>query len=167
MTTQPWSERPEEEANLLNPAFCSLLIRSTARDYRSATKTSLPFALSFLILPVVLHKPTRDALPSTTATLMTAWAVANPAVLAGFGQRAQRFVESTREAILFGAGHGWLKFNGLGLVPGPKRLGGDPANLPSNTAEVGSCFAASRLLGRWLASAGTTATVMSIWGVAP
>jgi len=33
VTLPPWEERPVELANLLNPAFCALLLQDAAHDY--------------------------------------------------------------------------------------------------------------------------------------
>jgi hypothetical protein len=53
-----WNDRPTEIANLLNPAFCALLLAQAVRGYQEETKVGLPYALAFLVLPLVLHKPT-------------------------------------------------------------------------------------------------------------
>lgn len=167
MSMLRWSDRPDEEANLFNPAFSALLIRGACGGYRSVAKSPLPFSLSFLVLPIALHGPTRKALPTSTKTLMSSWVVSNPEVVAFFGKRARDATDITREAILFGGGQGWLTFEGTGLVPGKTKLRVDPDNLATSTAEIQSCHAAARMIGKWLAGAGSESTVMSLWGVSP
>ena len=71
--TKIWSERPIEIAHLLNPAFCSTLLFESITGYKQENGSGMPFATAFLVLPVVLHKPTRDHLPKSIATKLHAW----------------------------------------------------------------------------------------------
>ena len=63
MTTAPWNERPLEHARLLNPAFLGTLLWNCAKAYSSTANVNQPFAVSFLAVPVVLHKSTRESRP--------------------------------------------------------------------------------------------------------
>jgi Family of unknown function (DUF6521) len=69
----PWTERPIELANLLNPAFCGFLIRSAAASYKESKPEGMPFALAFLVLPLVLHVSTRKTLPRSVRTTLISW----------------------------------------------------------------------------------------------
>jgi hypothetical protein len=57
-----WAERVVEEKNLFNPAFGAMLVAETINDFQKKTNNPLPFAVAFLILPIVLHEATRAAL---------------------------------------------------------------------------------------------------------
>ena len=51
-----WNMRTHEVAFLLNPAFCGRVLYSTIKTYNDKTCRAFPFPLSYLILPLVLHK---------------------------------------------------------------------------------------------------------------
>ena len=55
-----WRARSIEERNLLNPAFCSMLLWQSALAYGSERKAAMAIELSFLVLPFVLHRETRE-----------------------------------------------------------------------------------------------------------
>lgn len=94
-----WDRRTPEIANLLNPSFCALILYSTISEYQKKTKDGLSFPLLYLILPIVLHKSTRDRINSRTN--MVIWLQRNPDVLVGFPERAKSLVPFTNEAIEF------------------------------------------------------------------
>ena len=52
---RPWTTRPREEANLLNPPFCSLLLTLATEHYERTAKVNMPYVYAFLVLPIVLH----------------------------------------------------------------------------------------------------------------
>jgi hypothetical protein len=98
---QPWSKRAIEEANLFNPAFCATLLAKAVDEYAKKAGRQFPFALAFLILPIVLHQGTRAALPGSTITSLLPWIQENREQLVDFALRVQRLREIMREAILF------------------------------------------------------------------
>lgn len=159
-----WAQRPPEVRTLLNPAFCSLVLRSTAQSYSTKAQTSLPAALGFLVLPIVLHKPTRDNLPATARSKIHVWIRENPIVRIGFSRRAIELVPYTREALLFGLSHGSLRVNSDGDVASGATGGAFRASAPS---EARRCLDAAVLLGKLFAAAGDAGTVLVAWGVRP
>ncbi|SUQ57180.1 Uncharacterised protein [Raoultella terrigena] len=165
---QPWFSRPIEESYLFNPAFCVLLIAKTSSEFTKKTGCPLPFALSFMILPIVLHQKTRKALPATTVTSLMAWSQDNRETMVNFPDRVRRLNAITRESILFGAGQGALCLDQNGdIKKGPKLLSPTEKRTPLLTQEVEECIERAEFLGRWLAGAGTTATIYATWGIAP
>ena len=66
-----WPERPSEEARHFNPAFCAELICRTVCEYFKSREAGLSLATAFLVLPLTLHKPTRDALPGRVEAART------------------------------------------------------------------------------------------------
>jgi hypothetical protein len=165
---QPWSSRPVEESYLFNPAFCGLLIACTSSEFTKKIGGPLPFALAFLILPIILHQKTRKALPATTVTSLMAWSQDNREIMINFPDRVRRLSGITRESILFGAGQNalWLDENG-NIKKGNKLLAPTAKRAPLLTGETEECIERSAFLGRWLASAGTTATIYAAWGITP
>lgn len=159
-----WNERPFEIAYLLNPAFCGLLLRETVHSFADERKQGLPYALSFLILPIVLHQSTRKALPERANIRMFDWLERYPQLKSGFANRARSLVPYTRESIIFGVQKGILRVDA-----GELRSIGTPTQ-PSewpNTAEPSLCRDQARFLGRWFAQIGDATSVFRLWGVRP
>ena len=162
---QPWNERPTEIARLLNPAFCSLIIREAVRGFIEQSSVGMPYPLAFLVLPIVLHRSTRDALPSSVATKMHPWIEENQQVQVDFAKRCAAIVEHTREALLYGTANELFEFSdGAQIVIQRKRLKLPP--WPTDSEPM-ACLEQARFLGRWLSRAGNTATVFAMWGVRP
>lgn len=164
--TTTWFDRPVEEAGLFNPAFGCLLVAKAVGDYRKQTGQGLPFPLGFLILPAVLHAATRSALPGRTTAVMQNWIAENGALLADFPERVRHVAHLTKEAILFGLQHHKLGLDDGRLLPGSRPYRANAA-LGNTTAETEDCIRSAAFLGRWLATAGTSATILSSWGVRP
>lgn len=173
MTVRSW--RPSvEEAALLNRSFCSILLWAAADGYSTesealseATPPSLPYELSFLVLPVILHRLTREALPMRVSTSLGTWLSDRPLVVAQFGLRAKALFHYSRAALLFGLSYRLLLLDG-GLVHAQLSSRNDlKKTIKGCTAEVGDCFKRAFFLGRWFARAGSPVTVMALWGVRP
>lgn len=166
MTTTPWNERPLEHARLLNPAFLGTLLWSCARAYSLEAIVNQPFALSFLVAPVVLHKSTRELLPSTTRKSLVAWLGENPRVLVGFFPRAKSLIPLVKEALLFASNGGLLRVEDARVVAGNR-----PRSMArferEATDEVRICIKKAEFMGKWFALSGEYTTVMALWGVAP
>jgi ABC-3C biological conflict system middle component len=165
---QPWSERVIEEANLFNPAFCATLLVKAVEEFSKKAGRPFPFALAFLVLPIVLHRGTREALPGSTITSLLAWLQDNGQHLVDFSMRVKRLRTITREAILFGLQHQTLALSpDGGLTRGLKRQAVTEKRTPLFTAEARGCVDRAGFMGRWFAVAGTTATIFASWGVTP
>ena len=156
-----WDLRPIEQRTLLNPAFLAVLVVEVARGHAEERTTPLPFALAFLAVPLVVHEPTRETLP-TIATSMYAWLQQRPQARVHIPPLAVEFAPPTREAIRFGARHGVLSFAARGA------LAAEPlakASRGAQTTDLVSCREGARFIGRWLARAGDPGTVLSAWGL--
>jgi hypothetical protein len=165
---QVWANRVIEEANLFNPAFCATLLAKTVEDFRKRAARPFPFALAFLVLPIVLHQGTRAALPGSTVTSLLPWIQDNREQLVDFAVRVQRLRAITREAIMFGVQNSTLQFNAEGdLTIGPKRQSATARRTELFTPEVRECVDRAGFIGRWFAAAGTTATIYAAWGISP
>lgn len=165
---QPWQARVVEEANLFNPAFCATLLAKAADEFSKKGARPLPFALVFLMLPIVLHHGTRSALPGSTVTSLLSWIQDNRDQLVNFAERVQRLRPITREALLFGVQHQTLILTADGSVAvGPKRQSVTERRTSLFTHEARDCVDRAGFLGRWLSTAGTTATIYAAWGVSP
>lgn len=168
MSLPVWNQRPREEANLFNPAFCAVVLSEFVKEFQKAKRTACPYALVFCALPLSLHGRTRQALPSTTLTSLYSWRERNPEVLVGFADRARSLRPVVQEALRFAIDRTALAFaNDGGLVLGNKPLTVGKKFEESITVDSRECVIAARMLGRWLAKAGTTSTIMAAWGVKP
>jgi hypothetical protein len=161
-----WAGRPAEEARHLNPAFCGELICRTVCEFFKPTQTPLNFATAFLILPLALHKPTRDILPGRANVAFAGWIAQHNSQLAQYPERVSRLRPITREALVFGIRHELLKVKDGGLVPGagPVR---PTAKLKLTTDDVNEARSAAGLLGRWFASQGSQSSILHGMGIAP
>ena len=163
-----WDNRSFEEASLFNPSFCVLLLSEAISNHRQRNGRLMPFPLVFLVLPVVLHSVTRNALPSTTATYLLSWIERNRATLIGFPGRVSAMRDITREAIIFGIKHNILEIADTGeLTIGSERKTATTRRTPLFTDEVRECVNRAGFVGRWFADAGTVATVYASFGVLP
>ena len=165
---QPWKTRVVEEANLFNPAFCVALLGKTTQEYGRKGGQPFPFALSFLVLPIVLHRQTRSALPGSTLTALLPWIQDNRDQLVDFPKRVSGLRGITREALAFGVQHQALALSDDGcLALGSRHRSATGRRTGLFTDEAGECLDRAGFLGRWFSSAGTTATIYAAWGVRP
>lgn len=165
---QTWPKRVVEEANLFNPAFGAVLLAKAADDFTKKTQQPFPFALAFLVLPVVLHQGTRAALPGSTITSLLPWIQDHREQLVNFAGRVQSLRPITREAILFGTQHETLAIVASGgIAVGARRQSATEKRTGLFTDEARECVERAGFLGRWFAAAGTPSTIYSAWGIAP
>jgi hypothetical protein len=161
----PWEDRPFEVANLLNPAFCGLLLADAACAYAQRRNEGLPYPLSFLVLPLSLHRETRGLLPATIRTKMHVWLQVNAQVRIGFASRCRHLVPYTKEAIVFGTVNGLLRVSSSGcLETSPGRRS---STRTSERCDVMECQRSAAFVGRWLASSTDVASVYMMWGIMP
>lgn len=147
---------------LFNPAFIALLLRRAAAGHQRDHHRPLPLMLAFLVPPLVLHGPTRRALPPLN-TRLASWATRNPLLRAELAVRAPRLTPITRRALRFGVRHGLIEFEANGLSPGHTA---SPTGEPQ-TDDSAECLRAAELLGRWLPRTGSDVTVYALLGVRP
>jgi Family of unknown function (DUF6521) len=123
-----WRARPPEEASNFNPAFCGEMIYRAAAAYNGLRDLPFSLALTFLVLPIILHKPTRDQLPKKANATFVGWAAEHGGLLAGLPDRATRLLPVSREALLFLLQNEVMRIQQGGVVVGenPIRLSTRP-----------------------------------------
>ena len=156
-----WTQRPIEHRTLLNPAFLAVIVTEAAFGYEGESSRPLPFALAFLTVPIVLHEPTREALP-TIATSLFAWLDRRPQARVDIPPLARQFVPLVREAIRFGLARGALEFGAGGALSAVALA---KSGRKMQTLEVRRCRDRARFTGRWLARADDPGTVLASWGL--
>ena len=158
-----WKERSEVTANLINPAFCSEIIRECTSAYKKETNSNLPFVLSVLILPFVMNGKIRTRLPKSKATTIHAWINQNEDIKIGLAQQISSYLPFTRESIMFGIAHNSFSIDENGsLEIKPRR-----EKLKTDNDEVKSCVSKSILLGKLFSKSGNALTIYSILGIKP
>ena len=162
-----WSERSREERALLNPGFCATLLWQAARGYADVGTGALSFEEAFLVLPFVLHRETREALPRNRRTSLAVWLNENPLVRGRIANRARFLVPFTKEGMSFGGVHGLLRIDHGQLHADETWRRSVERSLKISSEEVRECAKKAEFVGRWFAQAGSTRTVFVLMGVRP
>ncbi|MGW9068006.1 three component ABC system middle component [Streptomyces yangpuensis] len=157
-----WADRHPISAAMLNPALISGILATAAQGYDKERDQGMPWALGFIVAPMVLHGPTRQALPHSTRTHLAAWAGQHPVIRAGFPARAQALAGAVKEGTRFGLAHDALALESEGRMRSTihRPRGFKPP------AELDQLLRKASLAGRWLAKAESPATVFAVLGVA-
>ncbi len=155
-----------EEVALFNPAFLARLLHDAVSDYEKGSRQSMPVALAFLLIPLVLHKPTRDDLPTLASSQIQTWIREHPRHLAQLGTRVVGMRSFVGLSIRFGLHHGALTGEDGRIGPGSVRRRPRGYN-ESESLEVQECLRAARFMGRWFARQPDTATLLALWGLRP
>jgi hypothetical protein len=158
-----WNERIPEIANLLNPAFCASVIYSVSFEYQKRKGVPMPFVLAYLILPIILHKTTRERIKSQTN--MIVWLQKFPDVLINFPKRAKSLVPFANEALEYMLMQNIAVFEN-GKINIIKTLS-KSAMEKSTDDEILECYKKSEHLGRWFAQIGIVENIYAAWGVKP
>jgi hypothetical protein len=157
-----WERRPLEERANYNPAFMACLLRQAAEGYREQTQRPLPTPLAFLVIPLVLHRPTRIALPRIVSTSMPIWLQEHQFLREGFAGRTRALAPSVREAVLIALQTGVLR-----LAESALEAATEPGQPRRATSETRDISARAHFVGRWLGRAGDIETIYFLWGVKP
>lgn len=158
-----WEDRPIEVANLLNPAFCGEILRRCFYSYQKHTNGYFPYPLVFLVLPIVLHKRTREMIKSRTKDQFDAWIHKHQEVRIGFAERAKQLIPITNEGLIF-----LLNSDSLEVTNNAKLLvkNYSPKKIKEDS-EVSNCFKKSEIVGKWFAKSGNPTTIYTMLGVRP
>ncbi len=167
MRLKKWDVRPIEEANLLNPAFCSLTLTAAIIGFYFQSQKNMPFLMSYLILPIILHQDTRSKLPKRVNTLFAPWIINNYELRINFAERVISTKPFTNEAILMGFNKNLIKIDKDFSIYSPL-----PQHYIKNLEkrldnEISEIIHKSYFVGRWLALSGSTETIMTLLGVRP
>jgi len=158
-----WNQRTREIAYLLNPAFCGRLLYAAIKEYEKKASHEFPFPLTYLILPLVLHKQTRDAINSRI--MLTQWVQTNQQLLIGFGRRAKDLVLITNEALEFLLQARMIQLTGDGTICTLPKKGLSKTKFANS--EISQCITKSENVARWFANTGKVDTIYICLGVRP
>lgn len=159
-----WNERAHEVAYLLNPSFCGRLLYSTIKIYCAGTQRAFPFPLVYLVLPLVLHKETRENINSRKQLHL--WVQQYPQLLIDFPQRATELIPITNEAIEL-----LLQTGKIVLTPNAELETSPTSRSLSKTkyvdSEIKECLLKCEHIAKWFEAAGKVENVYIELGVRP
>jgi hypothetical protein len=159
-----WNERPFEVRNLFNPAFCGLILFRAMLGYEEENPDGIPFSLSLLVLPLCLHKDTREVIANNARSYLLKIVEKNPQLLVGFAKRSSDLLPYTLEAF------GLLMERGCFVVSNDGRLKTLPDKVRKSvvgTRETISCQRVARVVGKEFARIGDRVTVYTTFGIRP
>ena len=162
-----WSTRTAEERALLASSFSATLLWEAAFGHHAEDQRGIPLEAAFLVLPVVLHRGTRELLPKTIVTSLPVWLEENPLVRSGIAERARTLVPFTKDAMLFGGTRGLISLSPVEISATAGWKKKIDEFLKSTSQEVVACAKRAEFLGRWFARIGNGATIMALLGVRP
>lgn len=162
-----WANRQPDFANLFNPAFVGIVLRSVCEGYVARADEAMPVSLSFLAVPLVLSPAVRQNRPSNVRARMGKWLRENPNIKAEFMPAARFLVPVVREAIMVAVYNKLLaieshRLRGIGHLQ--SALGTPDASPISN---LGNDLAHARFIGRWLAATGSEVAIFDAIGLRP
>jgi hypothetical protein len=124
----------------------------------------MPFSLSLLVLPLCLHKDSREVIAAGTRSYLLKVAEKNPQVQVGFADRVTAMLPYAFE------GFGLLMERGCISVVGDGRLQTVPNKVRKSvtgTDETISCQRAARFVGRGFARIADRVTIYTTFGIRP
>ena len=166
-----WQARTIEQRNLLNPAFCAVVLWHAAKGYQTEAAAAndamaaLPIELAFVGASFVLRGQTRRHLPSTVRTSLATWIQDHPLERSAVAKGVVILRPYVREALLFGAQHGALAIAGRHVTSEQSATRKMTSYLRQSSADVRDCVSQAHFVGRWLHKGGTPSTVMAMLGV--
>jgi len=129
-------------------------------------RRTMPFENIFLVLPLILHAPTRAILPKQVGSPFQSWVSTNPTVRVGFADRIRAATPITREALIYMMTRDCIKIEGGAINLGTKRPKMASKKIMS-VSDIRGSLQAAAMLGRLLAGAGTSATIYTALGITP
>lgn len=159
-----WDRRPFEVRNLFNPAFCGLVLFRAMQGYEEDDARGMPFSLSLLVLPLCLHKDSREVISGSSKSYLLKIAEKNPQLQLGFAGRVTAMLPYTFE------GFGLLMERGCVSVLSDGRLQTIPERVRktiAGTDETRSCQRVARFVGKEFARIADRVTLYTTFGIRP
>ena len=161
---KPWSHRPREVRNLFNPAFCGLVLARGVEGFTEATGRPMPFSLTLLILPLCLHKRTRDQLKEANRTYLSNILQEHPEIRVDFALRARGLLPYTMEAFGYLMACGVITVDDAGGIA--QRVDTVRKSI-RGSQDTKDCQTVARSLGRKLALLNDRVTIYTSLGIRP
>lgn len=143
----------------------SVVLAQVCRGYaQKAGGKPVPLPLTFIAAPVVLHGPTRRALPRQARSKLGPWLDDHPVLRAGFPRRARSISGAVQAGIRDGLRTGLLALSESGLSAEQPQLSAAGVVLSDEVDEI---LSRSAFVGGWLALAGHPTAIYALWRVRP
>jgi hypothetical protein len=162
-----WNDRPKEISYLLNPSFCGFALASSAFGYMENKPEGVLLPILYIILPIVLHKPTRVVLPRDFRTSLPIWIQRNADIRIGFYERTIEVKPYTNESIRFSIAANWGQFNSDGFFQANNIAQQLRLSERILKNEAGEIIKRAHFIGRWFSRSGDHRLIMSLFGVKP
>mgnify|MGYP001260850955 CR=1 FL=1 len=160
-----WDDRNPIVANLFNPAFCGQIIRIVVQSYNQNSNKKFPFALVFIILPILLHKETRERMPKSIRTYFLVWIEENGYLFINFSSRAKSMVKYTKEALIFTLMYKEIEINEFGEIITENKKTKKINN--EDYQEYNEIYKKAEMLGKWLAQTSDVKSIYSFLRITP
>jgi hypothetical protein len=159
-----WDQRPFEIRNLFNPAFCGLVLFRALHNYEKEDTRGMPFSLSLLVLPLCLHKDTREVIASSPRSYLLKTIESNQQIMVGFADRVTQMLPYAFEGFGLLMERGCIKVMEEGRIQTvPKKV----RKAISGTAETVTCQKVARIVGKEFARIADRVTVYTTFGIRP
>ncbi len=159
-----WDHRPFEIRNLFNPAFCSLVLLRALHGFEEEDSTGMPFSLAVLVLPLCLHKDSREIFASHPRSYLLKTVGDNPQMLVGFAGRVNNLLPYTFEALGFAMQLQCFEVTNEGRL---KTLPDSVRKSVTGTDESVACQRVARNIGKEFASIADRVTIYTTFGIRP
>lgn len=159
-----WDQRPIEIRNLFNPAFCALVLFRALHGYEETDTKGMPFSLALLVLPLCLHKDSREAIAANSRSYLLKTVENNQQLMAGFADRAAQMIPYALE------GFGLLMERGCLTIAENGRIQTIPDKVRKTikgTDETVSCQRVARIIGKEFARISDRVTIYTTLGIRP
>jgi hypothetical protein len=159
-----WNQRPREIRNLFNPAFCGLVLARGVEGFNKEVNRPMPFSLTLLILPLCLHKRTRDQIKEGNRAYFTKILQDHPEIRVDLARRARGLLPYTMEAFAYLTSCGAIDVDVSGCVA---LRGSTVRRSITGSQDTRDCQTVARSLGKKLALINDRATIYTTLGIRP
>jgi hypothetical protein len=156
-----WSR---EERVLFNPAFTALVCCRVVQGHASKHTPACPLPIVFVAAIMALQPSVRGLLPRNTNASVPTWVEGNEEVRVHMAANSQGLMNVLRPGLVLALQTEMLALESSDLI---LRKGAISAAISGSAPEVVAIQRTAHMLGRWLPTAGTTATVLTLLGVRP
>ncbi|NOS73763.1 MAG: hypothetical protein HOP36_04310 [Methyloglobulus sp.] len=159
-----WDQRPFEVRNLFNPAFCALVLFRALQGYEEENPDGMPFSLVLLVLPLCLHKDSREVISASPRSYLLKTVENNPQILVGFADHTTNLLPFAFEALGLAMQLGCFvvtKDGALRTIPNRVR------KTVAGTAESVTCQRVARIVGKEFARIADRVTIYTTFGIRP
>lgn len=159
-----WDQRPFEVRNLFNPAFCGLVLFRGLSGYEEEDARGMPFSLSLLVLPLCLHKDSREVIASRPRSHLLRTTEANQQLIVGFSNRVTQLLPYAFEGFGLLMERGCIAIADDGRVLTVRKK---VRKAVKGTEETVACQKAARVVGREFARIADRVTIYTTFGIRP